>query len=255
VRAIFSPASRFIEPAVSDEIVLPGADFGARARLPYLMLVLGVFLFWAAGRGIVWLRAAFPTHRRRLGEVSPAVGAPQPQQAPGGHDPSVLAGRVIDDLVERPVPRAHITLSGAAATQSKVTGADGVFTFPLPVGPAELAVEAPGYASSRVPVAGHSVSVRLTPLRAHALARFRAALDPLWADGYPWGLVTPQQAMSRLLERRRSRVDASRALILWFQRAYFSGAPLQERDLDELDELLERAFTPGEPREGGEGLR
>ncbi|HET9798307.1 MAG TPA: carboxypeptidase-like regulatory domain-containing protein, partial [Gemmatimonadaceae bacterium] len=64
-----------------------------------------------------------------------------------------MAGRVIDDVLDRPLPRAVVWLSGASVRRTAITGSDGAFAFPdLPAGSYLLSVQREAYDSASVSV-------------------------------------------------------------------------------------------------------
>jgi hypothetical protein len=101
-----------------------------------------------------------------------------------------IQGRVTDNVLDRPLARAIVWLSGASVRRTTTTGADGAFTFPeLPAGSYLLSVQREAYDSASVSVtvpAGREVVVDvqltrspelLTPVVVHAPPDPRAASD------------------------------------------------------------------------------
>jgi hypothetical protein len=123
--------------------------------------------------------------------TGPARAAPVVRAAPdsAGAD-ARIHGRVTDGVLDRPLPRAIVWLSGASVRRTTTTGADGAFVFPdLPAGSYLLTVQRDAYDSANVSVivpAGREIVVdvqltrrpeMLTPVVVHAPP------DPLaWSD-------------------------------------------------------------------------
>ncbi len=159
-----------------------------------------------------------------------------------------VSGTVVDASDRIPVAGAELSVVDAngVAVVETTSGARGEFAIPaLPAGLHTVVVQRHGYVSERfsvqLPHRGnlHAVRINLAQVRVRILELYRAATISLLPAKERWACWTPRETVRHAGRRAGRRLAPLEDLTLLLERAYWSGAILDEAALPDAARLAE----------------